>query len=108
MRVYTSADIPKTIEDAIRLPEWNESVQRELNALLKMKAWKETNIEDLTTYRLINGGYDFRVKENGTLKTRIVAKDYAGEMKREDRHAPMCSTTKILVSAVFGVDMAKK
>jgi hypothetical protein len=68
---------PTTYHEAIQNPLWKESINKEINTLLNMNTWTFIPKHQIPTKaNIIGSRYVFKIKSDGTYKTRIVAKGY--------------------------------
>lgn len=96
----TSEEIPSTYEAASRIPEWQEAVNKELEAHKKMCTWIEEEAPDGEVP--ISTKWVYTIKEDGRKKARLVARGFQEHTRGEEsfNYSPVCriDTVRILLS----------
>ncbi|KAH9716025.1 protein kinase domain-containing protein [Citrus sinensis] len=107
----SSVDIPKSIQEALKVPEWKKAVREEMEALEKNRTWEMVYLPE---GKLIVGcKWIFTVKYNsyGSLeryKARLVAKGFTQTygVDYQETFAPVAklNTIRILLSVVVNLE----
>lgn len=104
-------EIPKNIQDALRVPEWKEAVFEEMRALEKNGTWEIVNLPKGKTIVGCKWVFTVKFKSSGTLEryeARLVAKGFT-QTYRIDCTGTFVSvakinTVRVLLSIVANLD----
>ncbi|XP_072401555.1 uncharacterized protein [Diabrotica undecimpunctata] len=93
--ISTEENDPLCYENAIKDPEWVESIRKELLSHEKLNTWAEVELPKHK--KAIQTKWVFRTKDNGTKKARIVAKGFQikEESGFEPNYSPVARTSTI-------------
>ena len=109
--VLDSIQIPTTIQEALKHPEWSKAVRAEINALEKNKTWRITELPH--GKRPVGCKWLFTIKYNADdsierLKARLVAKGFTQSygIDYQETFAPVAklNTIRILISLAANQD----
>lgn len=91
---------PKTFNEASKIPDWQEAIDKELSSHEKLKTWQPAKLPD--NQKAIDTRWVFKIKEDGTKKARLVAKGFQVPYNKSDDfiYAPVCrlSTIRMILS----------
>ncbi|KAG6464550.1 hypothetical protein O3G_MSEX014592 [Manduca sexta] len=105
--ICLSAETPNSFEEAMNNTEWEEAVNKELNALEKLETWEENKLP--AGKKAIDTKWIFKEKEDGTKKARLVVRGF--QQKKEDtfqsNYAPVArhSTIRMFLSKAIQEDL---
>lgn len=91
---------PRTFQEANLQDEWKESIQKELSSHINLETWSEVYVLP-ENVKPIDTRWIFKQKEDGTKKSRLVAKGFQVPYNGEEfDYAPVCriSTIRLMLS----------
>ena len=98
--VSSSKNDPVNYQDAVKIKEWRDAMNKELNAHKNLKPWEEA---DLPNGKIaIETKWVYRTKEDGTKKARVVARGFQAQEENpfEPTYSPVArlSTIRLMLS----------
>ena len=104
-------EIPKSVQEALQVPEWRKAISEEMKALEKNHTWEETDL--LRGKKTVGCKWVFTIKynSNGSLeryKARLVAKGitqtYGVEFLESFAPVAKLNTVRVLLSIAATLD----
>ena len=107
----SNIEVPKTVEEALKIPEWKRAIEEEMEALIKNRTWE---IVDLPKGKKTVGCkwvFTVKYKANGSVeryKARLVAKGFTQTygIDYQETFAPVAklNTVRVLLSLAANLD----
>jgi hypothetical protein len=86
---------PISTSQALEDPEWKDSIDREMSALIDIKAWKEPS--EIPSQNIIDSMFVFKLKRNGIKKSRLVARGFQQQLEKHLRSSPTLHWTTLML-----------
>ena len=96
-------EIPKTVEEALSIPEWYQAMKEEFQSLEKNKVWELSKLPK--NRNLVSGKWDFTLKRDGNgkiimYKARYVARGF-NQKRGVDFEGTFSPTVKMVTLKIF-------